>query len=377
LRILHLISSHRWTGAAEPATALAMEQVAMGHEVEIACVRGGSFWKQLKRLGAPRMEGLDLRPGFHPIAAAGDVFALRKILSEKNFDVVHSHLQHDHWTAASALAPGGLTKKPLLVRTFHRDAPPRRDPAHKWLYASASDLLITVSRSGREMICKRYSLPEERVAWVRGAVDIEYFHPGLDRMTNRTKWKIAADVPIAGIVARMQPHRGHLMFIETIEAVVKQIPNARYIIAGRGELKYPIRELVRKHALRDHLIRVGYRKHDLRETYACFDVSVLLAQGSDGTCRAILEAMACGKPVIGVNVGAIADTIEPGKTGWLVEPNDRAGLERALIEALSNPTRTAEMGRAAREAMEKNFTQRARAEATIKAYESRLTARKP
>lgn len=349
----------------------------MGHEVEIACVRGGSFWKQLKRLGAPRMEGLDLRPGFHPVAAAGDVFALRKILAEKNFDVVHCHLQHDHWTAASALAPGGLTKKPLLVRTFHRDAPPRRDPAHKWLYASASDLLITVSRSGREMIRKRYDLPEERVAWVRGAVDIEYFHPGLDRMTNRTKWKIAADAPIAGIVARMQPHRGHLLFIETIEAVVKQIPSARYIIAGRGELKYPIRELVRKHALRDHLIRVGYRKHDLRETYACFDVSVLLAQGSDGTCRAILEAMACGKPVIGVNVGAIADSIEPGKTGWLVEPNDRAGLERALIEALSNPERTAEMGRAAREAMEKNFTQRARAEATIKAYESRLDARKP
>jgi len=388
MRILHLVSSHRWTGAAEPAADLALAQLRLGHDVSLACIAGESFWRRLHRMGVPPMEGLDLRTGPRP-AILSDVLKLRKIVSEKPYDVVHCHLQHDHWIAAVAL--GRLTGKkpgadsnpllrPILVRTFHRDIPPRGDLFHRRLYRDASDLLITVSKSALDSTREKLGLDgkfSSHAVWIRGAVDLERFHPGLDGLANRDDWDIPRDAAVAGIVARMQPHRRHLDLIETIDEVVARIPKAYYIIAGRGELKHKIRETIHAHPLSERLVRVGYRKHDLPETYAAMDVSVLLAQGSDGTCRAMLEAMACARPVIGANIGAMADTIEPGKTGWLVDPADRRQLVDALLDALGNLERTREMGIEARRRMEANFSQRARAEATIEAYGQSVARRGP
>lgn len=373
MRILHLASSHRWTGAAEPATALAKTQIALGHEVAFACISGGSFWKKLRKRGVPRLDGFHFLPGVRPISVMQDMNRLRAMIAQGNYDVVHCHLTHDHWVAALALRSrraGG----PILVRTLHRDVIPGGDPIHQWLYRSATDLVVTVSNSSRAAMIERYGLPEEKVAWIRGAVDTERFHPSLDPQINRALWSIPPDAPVAGIVARMQAHRGHLEFIDTIDAVVREVPEARYIVSGRGENKLAVRERIKTHPLRKHLIETGYRKEDLPETYAAMDVSVLLARGSDGTCRAMLEAMACGRPVIGIRSGAIAETIEHGKTGWLIDaPLNHDQLATALIEALRDRSRTAQMGCAARAKMESDYTDGRRAEATLAAYERALT----
>lgn len=376
MRILHLASSHRWTGAAEPVAALAREQLALGHDVRVACVEGGSFWKRVKRrFGVPRRHGLDLRPGFHPLAAARDLGVLRDLARE--CDVIHCHLQHDHWLAAIALRliPGFGGRAPALIRTFHRDVPPRSDFAHRWLYARATDALIVVSRSARAAAMEALAVGEGRVFHVHGAVDLDPFHPGLDPAPVRAEFAIAPAAPAAGIVARMQPHRGHNELIDAFEEIAAKVPEAVCVISGRGEMKKPIRARIEAHPLRERIKNIGFRKDDLPETYAALDVSVLLAQGSDGTCRAMLEAMACARPVIGVNVGAIADTIEPGKTGWLVPPGDRAALAAAMADALSDRARLAQMGAAARRRMEESFTQRARAEATTRVYEQALSRR--
>lgn len=381
MRILHLASSHRWTGAAEPALDLAVEQRALGHEPEFACIEGHSFWRYVKKRGVPFVSGLSFKRGSELGSMAADVRKLRRIVAERRYDVVHCHLTHDHWLAATALrspfdSKRGRAGGPILVRTLHRDNPPGRDPIHRWLFGKATDLTITVSSSLRAELLARYSLAESRVAWVRGAVDTNRFHPGLDRQLNRTLWAIPPAAPVAGIIARMQPHRGHLDFIQTMEAVYLTVPEAVYLIAGRGEAKVAIKGAVRAHPQSEHFRWIGYRKKDLAESYAAMDVSVLLARGSDGSCRAMLEAMACGRPVIGVRTGAIAETIEPGITGWLIDPrNIPAELPPALCEALSDPVRTAEMGRAAREKMERDFSQRGRAEKTMAAYASAMRER--
>ena len=202
------------------------------------------------------------------------------------------------------------------------------------------------------------------------------FNPEVDREKNRGLWEIPLDAPVAGIVARMQPHRGHLEMIQTFADISKKIPKAHYIIAGRGEMKKPIRAIVAAHPSREQLHEVGYRKKDLPETYAAMDVSLILAAGSDGSCRAMLEAMACGRPVIGVRTGAIAETIEHGKTGWLIDPrNLKSELTGAIIDALADRARAAEMGRAARQDIEKNFTNRLRTEKTLEAYGAALMRR--
>lgn len=377
LNILHLASSHRWTGAAEPATDLAQAQQALGHGVTLACIEGQSFWKRASTRGLDLVGGLEFKPGANVRSFQRDIRTLRRLVTERNIDVVHCHLTHDHWLAAGALRgfsekSGGPTR-PILVRTQHRDIVPRTDLLHRQLFRKETQLMIAVSRSGRKKMIERLGLEPDHVAWIHGAVDLDRFNPDVDRMINRTKWKMEPSTPVAGIVARMQAHRGHMALVEAAAPVLERVPDARFLISGRGEIREQIRQAIKAHPRRSHLLPVGYRKKDLVETYAAMDVSVLLAQGSDGTCRAMLEAMACGRPVIGVKLGAIKDTIRPNETGWLIgKPYGYKGLVDALVDALSNPERTREMGRAARRLMEAEYAQRHRAERTLEAYLSAI-----
>jgi glycosyltransferase involved in cell wall biosynthesis len=259
---------------------------------------------------------------------------------------------------------------------MHREESGRADLAHRWLTGKATEMLITISQSQRERLMTRVGLPSSKLAWVRGAVDLERFRPGLDPRHIRDLHHIPPEALVAGMIARMQSHRGHHLFIDTLDQIVESIPLAFYSLAGRGELKNELVDRIRNHRLAHHLRRIGYRKNDLPETYATLDVMVILVPGSDGTCRAMLEAMACGRAVIGARCGAIADTIEPGVNGWLIEPDNRQDLTRALIDALGNPERTRTMGEAARQYVEQFHGLEEQCRKVMEVYEEALARRR-
>lgn len=356
LKILHLLSSERWTGAAEPAAKLAAEQMRQGNEVYFACIGGSSSERRVREMGLAYAGGFHFDRRLDMRHFRDDLKNIKTWCATHQPDILHCHLPHDHWIAALALRlPLSRRPRPAIVRTMHRAAQPRRDTLHRWQSGKGADMLIAVSTEGRQAMIEEVGLPPNKVAWVKGSVDLERFHPDLDRLALRDFARVGHNAPMAGMVARMRRNRGHHEFIDAIDTVAAAIPGAIFALAGRGELKYEIKERIEKHPLRDHLRTLGYRKYDLPETYAAFDVAVLLRPGSDGACRAMLEAMACGRPVVGARIGAIADAIEPGKTGWLVEPGDRDGLARSLIEALSDREATRAMGVAARQWVEENY----------------------
>lgn len=346
----------------------------MGMEAEVACLEGGRLARRLADRGVPRVDGFHFKTGPPIWNLWSDVRLLRRLIAERGYDIVHPHLTHSHWIAALALgARGGGplgARRPALVRGYHRDDPPARGALHRWLHDRATDAHVAVSREGRGGLIEHAGLSPDRVFVACGAVDLKRFNPDLDPSRNRREWSIDLDAPVVGIIARMRPGRGHRELIETVEAVVRRVPKAVFLISGQGELSSSIDALLRSHPRAAHLRSIGYRPNDLPETYAAMDVSVLLTPGTDGSCRAMLEAMACARPVIGVRRGAMADAIEPGKTGWLIErENPVAGLTEALIDALSDRARLAEMGRAARRRVEADFTFEKRAAATQAAYD--------
>ncbi len=358
LRILHLASSGRWTGMAEPAAMLALEQQRQGHTVNFGCVAGGSFQRRLEVLEIPQAQGLYFDRHLHPGRLWNDMRQLRDLLRRFKPDVVHCHLPHDHWTAALIMRRpmSRRFRRMALVRTMHRETAPRTDLAHRWLSGKGTDMVIAISQSQRRHLIEEVGLPGPRVAWVRGAVDLERFRPGLPPEHIRETYRFPREALVAGLIARMQDNRGHHLFLDTLESVVETIPKAYYVLAGRGELKDELVERIRRHPLKKHLRRLGYRKFDLPETYAAMDVVVLVTPGSDGTGRAMLEAMACGRPVVGANFGAIADTIEPGLNGFLFRAWNRDDFARALIEALGNLERLRNMGENARRYVEQHHS---------------------
>jgi glycosyltransferase involved in cell wall biosynthesis len=367
LSILHLVSSERWTGVADPVISLASQQAASGHTVWLACIGGYTFEEKARESGVRIFTALTLDRRLHPPNLYADYRRLRQFIGDNDIDIVHTHLLHDNWLAGLALR--GRQRPHLLVRTMHRFEWPRGDPFHKWLFGKRTDAMITTSESMRQRIAKRVGLPPERVDIVHGGVDLQRFNPSLDPSIVRDEFNIPPEAPVVGIVARLRDGRGHHWLLRAAPEVLAQAPEARFLIVGRGELKRDLRARIAASPHADRLVMTGYRDEDLPEAYAAMNCALFLGQGSEGTCRAILEAMACGRPVIGASVGGVRDIVEDGATGRLVEEDDCDGLADAITSLLTDTEKTANMGRNARKQCEERFTEERRASDILDIYE--------
>lgn len=391
LRILHLASSDRWTGVADPVVSIAREQQARGHRVWVACGPGFTFEEEARRRGVEVVSDMDLGRSNNPLRFLADVRFLREFCVREQVDIVHCHLPHDHWLAAMALrglrrapshsggtpAPQGSTSRaagggprPRIVRTSHLSGPPRHDWFHRRLFRLHTDAVICVSAVAARATEAALGLLPGSVAVARGGVDLERFRPGQDSREMRRIIRAPDDAPLAVLVARVRAGRGPRWLLRAAPRVLERVPNARIVVFGRGELKKWFREEIRKPQYDGRVLNGGWRGGDqLPLLYACADVTLFLGLGSEGSCRAILEAMACGKPTIGTDIGAVSEIVADGETGLLVPHQDDAALADALVALLSDPARARALGGAARQRAEERFTESARAEAVLAVYD--------
>jgi glycosyltransferase involved in cell wall biosynthesis len=230
-----------------------------------------------------------------------------------------------------------------------------------WIY-QRTDGLITVCQSYAHALRERFRLPSQRVTAVRGAVDADRFTPeGVDL---RNELGIAPQAPMAGIVARIKPERHHVHLLRAFQPLAQSLPDARLLIVGRGEGLQPLQREVARLGLARSVIFGGYRTGaELAAAYRAMDVKVLLAEGNDGSCRALLEAMACGRAAVAYRFGAPAETIVDGVTGLLVDRGDVAALSHALARLLKSRSYCRDLGAAGREAVLDRFTELQRGDA--------------
>jgi glycosyltransferase involved in cell wall biosynthesis len=351
VKILHLLSYHLVTGPAEPVMALIAAQRAAGHDSQLACdtVREGDLVEAARSANIPLEPRFALCAKSGPILLMRDVLAFKRLYREGQVDVVHSHRSHDHTLAA--LARPRKTKV-RLVRTLHteRSLAKKRD----WQLRHA-DGLITISRRHQRELQERGIMPPDRIVAVEGAVDSERFRPGEGGAEVRSQAGVPPDAPVAGIVARMKPDRGHQLLLQAWSKVAGQLPSARLLVAGRGEQEQELRRQADQAGLEDSVIFIGYRR-DLPQVYRALDLKVILAPGNDGTCRAALEAMASGVPVLAAEQGALPEIIRDGQTGRVVPAEDPDALASALIDLFGDRQELAEMGRRARTDAGSRFT---------------------
>ncbi len=366
-RVLHLASSERWTGVAEPLCSLAAHQSRLGAETWVGCIPSRSFEREAKRLGLRMMLDCYFDRGANPLRPIHDILVLRRFVRQQGIDVVHCHLANDHWLAA--LAVRGLGRRVLLVRTVHRRLPPKADPLHRWLFHRATDLTVAVSAESHDELTKWLGPSRARQArLVAGAVDLQRFHPSKDGAAIRRELGVPPDAILAGNVARMVEGRGHVWLLRAFEAAAARAPQLWLALIGRGPLKKALREARKKHPFAGRIVEAGYRKDDLDRMYGALDFHLLLGAGSDGSCRAALEAMAAGKANIALAEGALLDSVKPGETGLLVPRGDVEALAEALVRLGSDREEARRMGAAARRDAEARFGEERRARETLEAY---------
>ncbi|HWC02580.1 MAG TPA: glycosyltransferase family 4 protein [Methylomirabilota bacterium] len=359
LRILHVVANRWWTGSADPALDLARTLRERGHSVWFACVRGDVLEAHVRTAGVELVDALSLERTSRPWRLVAQIRGLKGLIRELGVDVVHAHQTHDHWLAAL----GRTGTEARLVRTVHHRRAVHAGPAARWLWGR-TDAVIAVSEgiAGR----LRAAGGPARVTVVPGAVDVDRFSPGADGESVRIELGLG-DAPVVGCLARMAPGRGHDVLLQAVARLRERLPGVRLVLVGRGERRPALEALVRDLRLDSTVVFAGYRGADLPAVLGALDCLVLLGEGSEESCRAVLEAMAVGRPVIAAPVGAVPEIVVDGETGWMVDPAPDAVADR-LDTALRDRGRLRRMGEAGRRRMLALFTPSRRAALVEEVY---------
>ena len=264
---------------------------------------------------------------------------------------VHSCADAAH-LAALCRTLGG----PTYSLTLHGDLPVYgKDHTSKMRSAA---FVSAVTRPLQDQIVHQVGLPRERVPVIPMGVDTDRFRDEGLRSHLPDRLHMAT-------VARLNPTKGHEIALEAMRLALNQGCDLRYTIAGEGPHRNVIEEQVRRLDLADRVAMPGIlsEKAVLRLLQEA-DAFVLPSFGlGEAAPVSVMEAMACGLPVICSLIGGTPDMITSGVEGVLVEQKDVAGLESAMLMLASRPDRRAEMGQAARRRAVSTFDYRTHAKA--------------
>jgi glycosyltransferase involved in cell wall biosynthesis len=162
------------------------------------------------------------------------------------------------------------------------------------------------------------------------------------------------------------------LLLEATRQLAGRDPEARLLVIGRGtHIEETAREPARRLGIADRVVFAGYRGTDYADALRLCDVVTLLVPGSDGGCRAVLEAAACGIPAVTTRRGALPEIVCDGDTGVLVDERPES-LAAAWAALLADPARRARMGASARERALRCFTPARLAEAAEALYRQAL-----
>ena len=286
------------------------------------------------------IEVIDLKvPWRHPLSRNGISPGLASRLRALRLDAIH--LQH--FLALNKLGlPARVAGIPRVVLTEHsvHDVDQSRAGRFRarlnWRLATS----ITVIHQGiKTYLCQNLGIEPRRIEVIPVGIELERFHRR-DRNECRRALGIGSEVVFI-FVGRLAPVKNVPALISAFLSVVsRRSTQMRLILVGDGECRQACEELIRSHPHGAQVTLAG-EQSDVRSFLAAGDVFVLNSS-SEGTPRALLEAMAMGIPGICPTVGGIPDMLR-GR-GWLTQPNDQPSLEAALTFVLDHPQEVASLG---------------------------------
>jgi glycosyltransferase involved in cell wall biosynthesis len=176
--------------------------------------------------------------------------------------------------------------------------------------------------------------------------------------------------PIVGNIAALVPHKGQRHLVEAAALVVRQVPDARFVIAGEGELRTHLEAQIKHLGLEKHVLLTGFRP-DVLSLLKAFDIFVM-SSVTEGLGTSLLDAMACGKPIVATRAGGIPEVVVDGETGFLVPPRDHHAMADAIVRLLQDPALRERMGAAGLTRVRKRFTSEVMVSNTVRVYQRLL-----
>ena len=313
----------------------------------------------------------------NPLAPAnllGTASGVREIVSANAYDIVHVHTPIAAFVTRYALrglhrAPAG----PSVVYTahgfhFYRGQPALPHAVFRTMERVATpwtDFLVTINREDFSAALSLGGIDPEHVRYIPGiGVDTARFSPEApgreDAARIRAELGAGPEDFLAVMVAEFSAVKRHAFALDAIAAVAD--PRVKVALIGNGPLEADVRARVERLGLDNRVRFAGYRR-DLPTVLRASDALMLVSE-REGLNRSVLEAMACGTPVIGTATRGITDAVGD-EAGWIVGHSDAAALARAIDAAAADANDVARRGAAARERVCTEFA----LEKTLAAYD--------
>lgn len=276
--------------------------------------------------------------------------AFRKMIEldrNENFDIFHQF--HLFALGGAVVLAKKFLGKPLTTTLAGWDTydPIRSVPnfLHPYLaqVMNESDAVISPSQElvkhAKEQGCKK------DIKVVPHGVDVTRVNPHIDGSMAREKLGIKDDEIMVLSIQRLVKKKGVNYLIDAVFDVVKKSPDVKFVIVGDGPERESIMKLARKLKVSNNIALTGFiPSKDLARYYSACDIFILPSL-YEQFGLVLVEAMACGKPVISTKVGAIPEVVDDGKTGLLVEPKNPRQLAGAIIKLANDKDLRRKMGR--------------------------------
>jgi glycosyltransferase involved in cell wall biosynthesis len=343
VRILHISSARYYTGTERHIVDLCRGLSGRGHEVFVA-LRPTSNWQQrLSFLPPENILHVSIRHSFGVLSS----MKIADFVRDKQIDVVHAHVARDYIPASVACL---ASKRARFVLTRHMLSPLK--PFNKFALKNLSRAIGVSEFVGNEL---RMVFPQRKVVVIPNGLDLASMR---ERSALRDEFRnlhqIPADVPIIGTLGELRVAKGQRDFVLAAAEVVKEIPDAQFIIAGIDHkldrsFRRELRRLVGVLGLTDRFLWLDWLD-DTAPFYAAIDVFVSPSH-SESFGLAILEAMIRGTPVVSTATEGARELLQPESP--LVPVQDPVKLAEAICAMLRDEDPTARGDELRRRAAEK------------------------
>lgn len=350
---LHVDTARTWRGGQNQVLLTVNGLRAIGQRAALVAHPDGELRNRVE-------EGLELIP-IAPKTEMDLTAAWRfaRLVKKLAPDVIHAHDPHGVAMASLALSLGASSAKsgstqarpPALVASRRVDFHLKGNSFSRWKYRQV-DCFLAASEAIRQMLLSD-GVPAERTVTVHEGIDIDHVLAAPPVNVHEAFW-LPHHAPIVGNVAALVPHKGQRYLIDAAHLVVQQVPDARFVILGEGELREHLEHQVKEHHLEKHVLLPGFRT-DVLGCIKSFDVFVM-SSVTEGLGTSLLDAMACARPIVATRAGGIPEIVDDNVNGVLVPPRDAHALADAIVRLLKDAGTRERMGGAGLARVRERFT---------------------
>lgn len=261
---------------------------------------------------------------------------LASILKSQSVDILHCH---HHKSIVYGTVAAGLAKVPIILAHVHGMGRTRnfhRKFINRFILPPVDKILAVGQAVKNDVLQNNSFIKPQKVINVGNSIDYDYYASGsFDRQAVRKKFDIPDNSFVFVTAGRLTPTKGQEYLIAAFAQLRKQLNNAELLIAGTGEMKSELENLVSTLGCNSSIHFLNH-VDDMRQLYSAADCFILPSI-AEGLPRSLIEAMASGVFCIASNVGGIPEIMDNGSCGLLVPPKDANSLAAAMLKTADMP----------------------------------------